>query len=225
LFLKIDSTSSNGPINQDFITAVAAAPGFADVTVDSPRIPVFNGALVNTDIVLLPFAGAGAQTIYTHHGRVPGSQFEGKPVAWRYLGSDFKVTVFDFPLFYMRQAEARAALVKALQDMGEVVEVEEPSVSVPVQFTLHQAYPNPFNPTTVIRYELPVRSLVDLRVYDILGREVVALVKEERPAGVESVSVDARGLASGVYFYRLVATPVSGGGGSRSFVRKMAVLR
>jgi hypothetical protein len=72
-------------------------------------------------------------------------------------------------------------------------------------YALGQNYPNPFNPTTTIRYELPHASRVSLKVYNTLGQEVATLVNETKPAGVFTVTFDAGGLASGVYFYRLQA--------------------
>ncbi|KAF0216642.1 MAG: hypothetical protein FD178_1106 [Ignavibacteria bacterium] len=63
------------------------------------------------------------------------------------------------------------------------VDVEEESKMVPSEFVLYQNYPNPFNPSTVIGYQLPVIGRVTLRVFDILGREIVTLVNEEKQAG------------------------------------------
>lgn len=77
----------------------------------------------------------------------------------------------------------------------------------PAGFSLAQNYPNPFNPTTKITYRVPGlgSGWVRLAVYDMLGREVGRLVDEKKPAGEYAVSFDARGLASGVYIYRLMA--------------------
>jgi uncharacterized delta-60 repeat protein len=72
-------------------------------------------------------------------------------------------------------------------------------------FFLEQNYPNPFNPTTVISWQLPVRSHVSLKIYDILGREVTTLVDEVKPAGKYIMRFDASRLASGIYFYQLKA--------------------
>jgi hypothetical protein len=75
----------------------------------------------------------------------------------------------------------------------------------PRVFKLMQNYPNPFNPSTTVKYELPTSSMVNLSVYDILGREVSVLVNERRDAGVHKAVFDASGLATGVYLYRLQA--------------------
>lgn len=89
---------------------------------------------------------------------------------------------------------------------------------VPAGFALRQNYPNPSNPTTVIEYDLPSAEHVSLKVYDILGREVTALVDSRQSPGAHRVRFDGGRLASGVYFYRLVA-------GSQRFVRKMLLLK
>jgi hypothetical protein len=88
--------------------------------------------------------------------------------------------------------------------VGPATSVEDES-GLPKQFALEHNYPNPFNPSTTIKYELPRTSNVTLSVYDILGREVSVLVNEKREAGVHEVKFDGSNLASGVYFYRLQA--------------------
>jgi|GEM_PF-4947516 len=75
----------------------------------------------------------------------------------------------------------------------------------PITFALYQNYPNPFNPTTVIGYRLPVREHVVMKVYDILGREIVILIDEYKPAGENKVEFHAAEFPSGVYIYRLQA--------------------
>jgi hypothetical protein len=80
-----------------------------------------------------------------------------------------------------------------------------PTAGMPVDFDLSQNYPNPFNPTTTIRFSLPGRVQVTLSVYNTLGQQVTQLVSGERAAGIHEVQVNASGLASGVYFYRMQA--------------------
>ena len=76
---------------------------------------------------------------------------------------------------------------------------------IPENISLSQNYPNPFNPTTAIEYSIPQAGSVTIRIYDILGREVTTLVKEEKQRGNHIVKFNASGLSSGIYFYRLQA--------------------
>ncbi len=79
------------------------------------------------------------------------------------------------------------------------------SASVVKSYYLAQNYPNPFNPTTTIAFAVPKSCRVTLKLYDALGREVAMLVDEKKQAGEYSVLLDAAGLTSGVYFYKLQA--------------------
>jgi hypothetical protein len=86
------------------------------------------------------------------------------------------------------------------------VDVEENSTNLPTKFSLSQNFPNPFNPTTIILFDLPKKSQVSLKIYDLLGREIATLVNnEEMPAGSYLKEFNASHLTSGVYFYRLQA--------------------
>ncbi len=88
---------------------------------------------------------------------------------------------------------------------GVVTGIEGDKAEIPKAFRLYQAYPNPFNPTTTIMYDLPKKSHVTLAIYDVLGREVRSLVGEDKPPGTYRLVFDATALPSGVYFYRLTA--------------------
>ncbi|MBI5463924.1 MAG: T9SS type A sorting domain-containing protein, partial [Ignavibacteriales bacterium] len=83
--------------------------------------------------------------------------------------------------------------------------IESISSEIPSSFELRQNYPNPFNPTTTIRFSLPQREFVTLKVFDVLGREVATPVNGELNAGEHTVVLEAKSLASGVYFYQLRA--------------------
>jgi hypothetical protein len=80
--------------------------------------------------------------------------------------------------------------------------VVQPSV-VPDRFTLEQNFPNPFNPSTSIRYAMPNAGLVTLKIYNVIGQEVATLVNDVQQAGSYQVTFNAGGFSSGVYFYRL----------------------
>jgi hypothetical protein len=78
-------------------------------------------------------------------------------------------------------------------------------ILIPTIFVLAQNYPNPFNPGTTIKYQLPASSKVTLKVYDVLGNEVIALLNEEKEAGTYEFIFNASNYSSGVYLYRLEA--------------------
>ncbi|HMU41935.1 MAG TPA: T9SS type A sorting domain-containing protein [Ignavibacteriaceae bacterium] len=99
-----------------------------------------------------------------------------------------------------------------------ITSVEAQETDLPSNFNLAQNYPNPFNPSTKIRYSVPISEFVTLKVYDVLGNEVAALVNEEKPAGTYEVNFNASQLSSGIYFYKLQA-------GSFVETKKMILLR
>jgi len=103
----------------------------------------------------------------------------------------------------------RLAVSTGVRDHGSLL---------PGSLKLYPNYPNPFNPETLISYQLAVNSMVTLNVYDPLGREVAMLVHEERPAGTYSIRWDASGFSSGTYFYRLTS-------GNVVETKKMILLR
>jgi hypothetical protein len=86
-----------------------------------------------------------------------------------------------------------------------VVSVGDEEIQIPKKFILNQNFPNPFNPSTTIRYQMPDAGFVTLKVFDVLGREVSTLVDEYRNAGRYEVEFDGSNLASGIYFYKIQA--------------------
>jgi len=117
-------------------------------------------------------------------------------------------------------ADVRNSALYALEKLG-VTNVED-GIRIPTKFSLSQNYPNPFNPSTTIKYAISSMQLVQLKIYDILGKEIVTIVNEEQPTGnyqVEFKSTVGRlQLASGIYFYRLQA-------GSFVETKKMILLK
>ena len=88
---------------------------------------------------------------------------------------------------------------------GVPVAVNDPTSNIPTAYKLEQNYPNPFNPTTSNTFALPVAGNVELKVYDLLGKEVASLVSGNLTAGTHVVPFDASVLASGVYIYKITA--------------------
>jgi len=110
-------------------------------------------------------------------------------------------------------------LVQALRWFGAdaAVDVNDQIIS-PNTYQLAQNYPNPFNPSTKLAYAIEKQGLVTLKIYDVLGREVAALVNEVQNAGAHSVTFDASKLASGMYMYTLTS-------GNFSSTKKMMLLK
>ena len=88
----------------------------------------------------------------------------------------------------------------------------------PTSFSLLQNYPDPFNSSTNIKYSIPKTSMVSIKVYDIIGNEIITLVNEEKPSGTYELTWNAANLPSGVYFYRIQA-------GSFIDTKKMILLK
>ncbi|HMU44644.1 MAG TPA: T9SS type A sorting domain-containing protein, partial [Ignavibacteriaceae bacterium] len=108
-------------------------------------------------------------------------------------------------------------------ELVEILNTKE--TLAPTGYTLFQNYPNPFNPKTTIEYEIPEKSNVTIKIYDILGREVQTLVNNQEQVRYKyKVEFDASALASGIYFYRMQVNPVSGAGGF-SETKKMVMLK
>jgi len=96
--------------------------------------------------------------------------------------------------------------VRAYQDAGATGVDERNNAFLPGEFFLHQNFPNPFNPATVIRYDLPQPDSVVLEVFDMFGQKVQTLVNQQQRAGQYLISFDGRSLSSGVYVYKIKTT-------------------
>lgn len=105
--------------------------------------------------------------------------------------------------------DAPGGLIVLNNNFGDfTTSVDQISDLVPAAYQLEQNYPNPFNPVTTIRYSVPKEGQVSLKVYNILGQEVVTLVDQQQSAGTYEVKFGAPNMASGMYFYTLEADGV-----------------
>jgi len=102
---------------------------------------------------------------------------------------------------------------------GGVVNVDKDmDISIPGEYMLSQNYPNPFNPSTIISYQLPEDSQVQIKIYDIMGREIIELVNEYKRAGYYKINFNAVSLSTGIYLYKINA-------GKFSNTRKMLLVK
>jgi len=111
---------------------------------------------------------------------------------------------------------------------GAPTGVESSTQEQPLEFKLHNNYPNPFNPTTHLSFVIGQSSLVTLKVYNVWGQEVASLLNNESMnKGIQGVEFDGFLLASGVYYYRLTAQPLEGTGDAKTFskIKRMMLIK
>jgi hypothetical protein len=99
-----------------------------------------------------------------------------------------------------------------------ITDIPLDDTQTPVRYSLNQNYPNPFNPSTTIEFTLPKSEFVELKVFNILGKEVSTVVSNKLNQGNHTYQFDGKNLASGIYYYQLVA-------GEYREVKKMILLR
>ena len=99
----------------------------------------------------------------------------------------------------------------SMTDIGE-------NASKPVLYKLYDNYPNPFNPSTTLRYSLPEASFTSIKIYDAVGKEVAVVVNEMKTAGTYQIEFNAVGLSSGIYYYSIQA-------GTFSETKKMILMK
>ncbi len=222
----VDSVQTNPQL--DFQGASPQLAGYPAVSVDSTKLPAsFGGNLLSMEAFTALAGGTDSEVMYHYNSSsTPPSLFDGEPVALRHIATDARVIVIGFPLYFMEQPSAQQVITRALLDLGEITGIGEPSAGLESgkwQFELFHNYPNPFNPSTRITYQLPRSSEVELVIFDLLGQRVRTLVKGKQEPGTYKVQWDGRDdsgttVASGIYLLRLSA-------GNFKQVQKMILLR
>jgi len=207
-YLKTDSLGVSLPANQDFISAVALMPSiYPDLTVDSVKVEFFNHQLFKMDAFLSPLVGEPVtERLYTYNSSLgSGFRLHGEPVAFRHLGSVINVIVFDVPLYFINQQPAMTAARQALSDLGEEyvgIEQDDPT-GLPQEALNLRGYPNPFNSSIAIAYEISAKTSVRIAVYNLLGQEVEVLEDGIQQPGFYRLIWNARDCPSGIYFCRV----------------------
>lgn len=215
-YIKTDSLGVSQPSNQDFISAPSLLPSsYPDLTVDSLKVPVFDHHLFKMDALLSPLVDEPVtERLYTYNSSLGGSfRLHGEPVGFRYLGQDFSIIIFDVPLFFINQQPAISAARQALFDLGEeYVDVDDDDqLDIPVANAILKAYPNPFNSSVTIAYEVSENTPINISIYNLLGQEIEVLETGVPQPGQHRLVWRAGNHPSGIYFCRL-----SGIGGSQT---------
>ena len=107
---------------------------------------------------------------------------------------------------------------------GGLTIIKKTDLSINNEFMLYQNYPNPFTPTTKIEYAIPKDNFVNIKIYNLLGKEIMSLVDDLKKAGRYEISFDGSNLPSGVYYYKIKAGSPREAGGFEQ-VRKMLLIK
>jgi len=152
-------------------------------------------------------------------------RFSNNSLVSELSGAELKLNSVKFPIrISSNGAELKLTdlvggdLVNAILKSGESVTISDSrisslsvsSVEMPEEFALEQNYPNPFNPSTTISFALPLHSTVEIRVFDMLGQQVMTTGSKSYEAGTHKVQIDASQLSSGMYLYTITANAADG---------------
>ncbi|MBI1939411.1 MAG: T9SS type A sorting domain-containing protein [Ignavibacteriales bacterium] len=156
---------------------------------------IINGVYENSSspynrVMHTNITGTSPYHSYTYLNNPSGGDEPG----WYYLGDGTNISLYLI----------RAYVSLGGTDVDDIVEL------IPSSFSLEQNYPNPFNPSTIISYSIPTPTNVQIKIYDVLGREIRSLINEEKAAGKYNLAWDSRDnygrkVSSGVYFYTITA--------------------
>lgn len=232
-----DLDRPSGPTQADrdflhnFLKARYAGDDANEYSVNGNAATVFNGISLRYGLVaegspyeedwpdfITPETNA---SVILHYGAATSTTFAGVAFRGVFPGGTQPggVVYIGFPFETITTKPNRDSLMARVYRYFDVAtSVAEAGERIPVQTELFQNYPNPFNPTTTIGFRVQGSGFVSLKIFDLLGREVLTLVHEELGSGSYSRTFDGSSLASGVYLYRLEV-------GSFSQTRRLLLLK
>lgn len=195
-----------------FIGAKSIVDYYPSIYVDTTKtLDIYNFHLINIEAIYATETATETFEYDTYYDSTSliGS-LKNKPVAIEYMGTDYKLVLLGFPLYYMNfdsaQEMIRYVLVEKFDEILNIYEYNK----VPEKLYLSDAYPNPFNSQTTIKYELSEKSFVSLKIYNLLGQEIATLVEQEQNPGFYEVKWNGKNqnnnyISSGIYIYRLTS--------------------
>jgi hypothetical protein len=147
--------------------------------------------IVNSDIQSLTMRGTGEWTNYVYDsvGVTLNAGYDNT-ISFAATGNDF----------------GNLDEITIVPRMLNAIASEDDQNDIPTEFQLYKNYPNPFNPSTTIRYDLPQRDQVKLTIHNILGEQVKTYVNQDMPAGTHRFNVNMENLPSGIYFYTITTS-------------------
>jgi hypothetical protein len=218
--MGLDSARTTSNADTDFLGAAGIFGEFPSLRVDGEKTPL--GGLFSMDV--FPDSLPGSNAIYAYVSRdSTESPYHGLPVGIASPSETYGLIVTDFPLFFMEADDARSLVQTVMSLFGEPTGIgNEDAGELPRAYDLSQNFPNPFNPETTIRFEIPggedtTREQSGTRatrliVFDMRGRRVKILVDRDLSPGRYDIAWDGKNaegatVPSGIYFYRIEAGP------------------
>lgn len=176
--------------------------------VQSSANSLFSFLREKEDDRILVIANTGMQSISGSELIIPGAPIDSGTftVDELFSGDSFEVTISTGNRIEISQISGNQTLILNLEGLTQVS--TQPEGNLPSEFKLKPNYPNPFNPTTTIRYKLPENADVRIEVFNVLGQRVQLHAPGLQPAGTHQMQFDGMGLSSGVYLYHLIANGV-----------------
>lgn len=232
----IDSILTSEPIDADFINPLSAHADYQDMRLDSVKITIFNNHLLVMDAFVEPLLNNSVEIIYTYNSSLGSdSELHGKPVATRYSGTDYSYVLLDIPLYYMNEEDAKATMRTSLEFLNELfvsVDEEKALTTIPNSFVLGNPYPNPFNPSVKIPFDISRAGDLTITIFDLLGRnirqwEVTGLESGRNEISWDGKSENGKDSVSGIYLMKVIYSSenINNKKDPLSAVRKLVLLR
>lgn len=182
-----------GEIHYDAVVPVELVSFSASVSLNEVELTWATATEINNEGFYIERKSAASE--WVNIGFVEGNGTSTETRFYSFTDEDVKSGIYSYRL---KQVDFDGTF-RYYELAGEV------EIEIPLAYWLSQNYPNPFNPTTKISWQIKNDGQVTIKVYDQLGKEVVTLVNEEKPAGSYEVEFNASSLASGVYYYKITA--------------------
>ena len=187
------TTASNNPLNIQSAMPVELLSFTSSVEKNTVKLKWITGKEINNSGFSVERTASGNPESWTEIGFVKGKGTSNYAVTYEYIDKSLLQGKYKYRI---KQTDYNGNF-EYFSLAGEAV------VGVPAKYELLQNYPNPFNPSTSISYALPKDGFVNLKMYDVLGREIKTLISEFKKANIYTVDFNASDLSTGVYYYKI----------------------
>ena len=183
-----------------------------DLEIDLSKIPVaWNNRLRQMEV----FSSDRFHTLYTYfsNGEGTSSVFDGLPIAFYTTKGNSQIVVTSIPLYFIKEEQSKLFIQTVLNHLAENTSDFDHNVLSVQNINLHN-YPNPFNPSTIIEFSLPVPTNIEIDIFNIRGQKIRSLTNDSFLAGSHKIEWNGtddsgRAVGSGIYFYRMIANDFS----------------